>query len=178
MSRPLRALGDSRPQLGERVYVDEAACVIGDVTLGDDVSIWPTAVLRGDVNHIVIGARTNVQDASVCHVAHAGTYSPGAPLIVGDDVTVGHKAVLHACTVGDRCLIGINAVVMDFAVIEEDVLLAAGSLVTPRKVLRSGWLYAGAPAKRVRQLSDNDLAMLKYSADHYVKVKDRYRAEA
>lgn len=177
MSRPVRALGDTRPQLGERVYVDEAACVIGEVTLADDVSIWPTAVLRGDVNYIRIGARTNVQDASVCHVAHAGTYSPGSPLIVGEDVTVGHKAVLHACTIGDRCLIGINAVVMDFAVVEDEVLLAAGSLVTPRKVLRSGWLYAGSPAKPIRELKPEDRAMLKYSADHYVKVKDRYRAE-
>ncbi|MEO1576143.1 MAG: gamma carbonic anhydrase family protein [Pseudomonadota bacterium] len=178
MSRAIRSLGSDRPLLGARVYVDPASCVIGRVELGDDVSVWPMAVIRGDVHDICVGARTNVQDGCVFHVAHEGTYSPGSPLIVGDDVTVGHKAVLHACTVGNRCLIGINAVVMDFAVVEDDVLLAAGSLVPPKKVLRSGWLYAGAPAKRIRELSDDERAMLAYSAAHYVKVKDQYLAEA
>ncbi len=177
MTTPVRALGDATPRLGQRVYVDPASCIIGRVSIGDDSSIWPMAVIRGDVNDIEVGARTNVQDGSVFHVAHAGTYSPGAPLIVGDDVTVGHKAVLHACTVGDRSLIGINAVVMDFAVVESDVLLAAGSLVPPKKVLRSGWLYAGAPAKPIRELNDDERAMLAYSAAHYVKVKDQYLAQ-
>lgn len=174
MSDNLRTLGQATPQVGERVYVDPASVVIGDVIIGDDASIWPMAVVRGDVNYIRIGARTNVQDGAVFHVAHKGEYSPGAPLIVGDDVTVGHKAVLHACTVGDRCLVGINAVVMDHAVVEDDVLIAAGTLVTPRKVLRSGWLYAGAPARQVRELTARDREMLLYSAHHYVKVKDRY----
>ncbi|MFK8014302.1 MAG: gamma carbonic anhydrase family protein [Gammaproteobacteria bacterium] len=176
MNDAVRPLGDTAPVLGERVFVDPSSVVIGDVTLGDDVSIWPMAVVRGDVNYIRVGARTNVQDGSVFHVAHAGEFGPGAPLIVGEDVTVGHKAVLHACTVGDRCLIGINAVVMDHAVVEDDVLLAAGSLVTPRKVLRAGWLYAGSPAKAMRELKPEEVAMLKYSARHYVKVKDRHRA--
>ena len=177
MSDALRSLGEKAPVLGERVFVDPACVVIGDVVLGDDASIWPMAVVRGDVNYIRIGARTNVQDGSVCHVAHAGEFGPGAPLIVGEDVTVGHKAVLHACTIGDRCLIGINSVVMDRAVVEDDVLIGAGSLVTPGKVLRAGWLYAGLPARAMRELKLEERAMLKYSARHYVKVKDRYLAE-
>ena len=177
MTGPLRRLGADHPALGERVYIDPACCVIGRVTLADDVSIWPMAVLRGDVNFIEVGARTNVQDGSVFHVAHKGRFSPGSPLIVGEDVTVGHKAVLHACTVGNRCLIGTNAVVMDFAIVEDDVLLAAGSLVPQRKTLRSGWLYAGAPVKRIRELNEKELEMLAYSAAHYVKVKDQYLAQ-
>jgi carbonic anhydrase/acetyltransferase-like protein (isoleucine patch superfamily) len=177
MSDNVRALGDTAPVLGEGVYIDPAAVVIGDVVLGDQVSIWPMATVRGDVNYIRIGARTNVQDGCVLHVAHKGEFGPGAPLIIGDDVTLGHKAVLHACTVGDRCLVGINAVVMDHVVVEDEVLIAACSLVTPKKVLRSGWLYAGSPARAVRELNDREREMLLYSAHHYVRVKDRYLAE-
>jgi carbonic anhydrase/acetyltransferase-like protein (isoleucine patch superfamily) len=140
----LRAYDGHRPALGERVYVDPAAVVIGRVVLGDDASVWPMAVLRGDVNTIAVGARSNIQDASVLHVTHDGPYSPGGlPLVVGDDVTVGHAVTLHACIVGDRCLIGMNSCVLDGAVIEDEVMLGAGSLVPPGKRLESGGLYRG-----------------------------------
>jgi carbonic anhydrase/acetyltransferase-like protein (isoleucine patch superfamily) len=173
----LRAYDGRRPALGERVYVDPAAVVIGRVVLGDDASVWPMAVLRGDVNTIAVGARSNVQDASVLHVTHDGPYSPGGlPLVVGDDVTVGHAVTLHACTVGDRCLIGMNSCVLDGAVIEDEVMLGAGSLVPPGKRLESGGLYRGAPAVRTRALTEAELEMLRYSAAHYVRLKDRYLA--
>ena len=171
--RPFRR---KAPMLGERTYVDRSAVVIGDVVLGQDVSVWPTAVVRGDVNAIRVGARSNIQDGSVLHVTHDGPYTPGGfALEVGEDVTIGHQAVLHGCTIGNRCLIGINAVVMDDAVVDDDVLVAAGSLVTPAKHLRSGGLYAGQPARRVRDLTADEREMLRYSAGHSVRLKDKYR---
>ena len=166
-----------QPVIGARAYVDESAVVIGKVTLGDDASLWPMVVARGDVNTIRIGARSNIQDLSMLHVTHDGPYSPGGiPLIVGEDVTVGHKCLLHACTVGDRCLIGMGAIVMDGAVVEDDVLLGAGSLVSPGKRLESGHLYRGSPAQKIRLLTDSEREMLRYSAAHYVRLKDRYLA--
>jgi len=171
----LRGFEDAKPEMGQRVYVDPAAVVIGRVTLGDDVSVWPMAVIRGDVNEIVIGDRTNVQDGSVLHVTHDGPFSPGGlPLVVGADVTIGHRATLHACTVGDRCLIGMNACVMDGVVVEDDVLLAAASLVTPGQRLESASLYRGSPCRRVRDLAPRELEMLRYSAGHYVQLKDKH----
>jgi len=164
------------PVLGARVYVDECALVIGRVTLGDDASVWPFAVARGDVNRIEIGARTNIQDGSVLHVVHDGPATPGGlPLIIGDDVTIGHKAMLHAARIGHRCLIGMAAVVLDGAVIEDEVILAAGSVVPPRKRLASHGLYMGNPAKRMRELSGAEIEQLLYSARHYVKIKDSHR---
>jgi len=172
---PVRTFGEQRPVVGERVYLDATALVIGQVRIGDDTSLWPYVVARGDVNRISIGARSNIQDLSMLHVTHDGPYSPGGlPLIIGDDVTVGHKCLLHACTVGNRCLIGMGAVVMDGAVIEDDVLLGAGSLVSPGKRLQSGYLYRGNPAKQVRELRQDELEMLRYSAAHYVRLKDGY----
>lgn len=172
----LRPYLDVLPQLGERVYVDPAASVIGQVTLADDVSIWPGAVVRGDVNVIHIGARSNIQDGAVCHVTHDGPYSPGgAALTIGADVTVGHRAVLHACTIGARCLIGMGALVLDGAVLEEEVMLGAGALVPPGKRLDSGWLYVGSPARPARLLREAERGFLAYSAAHYVRLKDRYR---
>ena len=165
------------PELGARVYVDPAALVVGRVSMGDDASIWPMSVARGDVNFIRIGARTNIQDACVLHVTHDGPYSPGGlPLVIGDEVTVGHRATLHACTVGDRCLIGMSSTVLDGAVLEDDVFLAAGSLVPPGRRLAAAGLYRGRPAVRVRDLEARDLEMLRYSAAHYVRLKDRYLA--
>lgn len=164
------------PILGARVYVDECALVIGRVVLGDDASVWPFAVARGDVNRIEIGARTNIQDGCVLHVVHDGPAKPGGlPLIIGDDVTVGHKAMLHGARIGHRCLIGMAAVVLDGAVIEDEVVLAAGSVVPPNKRLESHGLYLGNPAKRVRELSTEEIVRLLYSAQHYVKVKDSHR---
>jgi carbonic anhydrase/acetyltransferase-like protein (isoleucine patch superfamily) len=155
--------------------VDESALVIGRAVLGDDVSLWPYSVVRGDVNSIRIGARSNIQDLSVLHVTHDGPYSPGGfPLVIGADVTVGHRCILHACAIGDRCLIGMGSIVMDGALIEDDVLLAAGSLVSPGKHLEAGHLYRGSPAQSVRPLTDTEREMLIYSASHYVRLKDSY----
>ncbi len=172
----LRDHQGAAPVLGERVYVDEWALVIGRVTLGDDVSLWPFAVARGDVNRIEIGARTNIQDGSVLHVVHDGPAVPGGlPLIIGEDVTVGHKAMLHAARIGNRCLIGMSSVVLDGAVLEDEVMLAAGSVVPPGKHLAARGLYLGNPAKRMRELTAAEIAGLLYSARHYVKIKDGYR---
>ena len=171
----VRPFNGEYPEIGERVWIDPAATVIGRVRLGDDVSIWPGTVLRGDVHRIQIGARSNIQDGSIAHVTHDGPYSPGGfPLIVGEDVTVGHAAVLHACRIGDRCLIGMGAIVLDGAVIESDVMLAAGSLVSPGKHLKSGWLYRGSPAQPARELTVQQLEALRYSAEHYVRLKNQY----
>lgn len=165
------------PVLGQRVYLDATAVVIGQVALGDDVSLWPCVVARGDVNRIHIGARTNIQDLSMLHVTHDGPYTPGGwPLRIGADVTVGHKCLLHACTVGDRCLIGMGSIVMDGAVIEDEVLLGAGSLVSPGKRLQSGYLYRGSPARKIRPLTDREREMLQYSAAHYLRLKNLYLA--
>lgn len=174
---PIRSYTGIKPVIGQRIYIDESAQVIGRVTLADDASLWPFVVARGDVNSISVGARSNIQDLTMLHVTHDGPYSPGGiPLIIGADVTVGHKCLLHACTVGDRCLIGMGAIVMDGAVVESDVLLAAGSLVSPGKRLESGFLYRGSPAQKVRPLTDGEREMLLYSAAHYVRLKDRYLA--
>lgn len=167
---------DHRPQLGAGTYVDEQALVLGDVIMGEDCSVWPMAVVRGDVNAIRIGARTNVQDNSTLHVTHDGPYSPGGQgLQIGDDVTIGHGVILHACTIGHRCLIGMGAVVMDKAVLEDEVYLAAGTLVPPGKTLQSGYLYRGSPAEQARPITDKERAFLKYSAEHYVRVKKRHQ---
>lgn len=177
MGRPpvIRPYNGILPTLGERVYVDEQAAVIGQVQLGDDVSLWPGAVVRGDVNRIEVGARTSVQDNAVLHCTHDGPYTPGGtPLIVGADVTVGHSVNLHACTIGRFCLIGIGSIVLDRVVIEDEVMLGAGSLVPPGKRLHSGWLYVGSPAKALRKLRPEEFENLRYSPGHYVRLKDRY----
>lgn len=173
----LRTYRGVAPQLGARVYVDPQACVIGRVTIGDDSSVWPMAVLRGDVHDIRIGARTSVQDGSVLHVVHDGPVAGGLPLAVGDDVTIGHSVTLHACTIGNRCLIGMGAIVLDGAVVEDEVIVAAGAVVPPRKRLPTRTLWVGNPARQVRTLSEEEAAQLVYSARHYVKVKDTYLAE-
>ena len=175
MSNHIRPWRGILPTLGERVYVDPAAAVIGQVTVGDDSSVWPMAVVRGDVNVITIGSRTSVQDGSVLHVTHDGPYNPGGyPLVVGNDVTIGHRAVLHGCTVGDRCLIGMGAIVMDNVLVEDDVIIAGGALVTPGTHCEARSLYLGSPARRTRALSGSEVEMLAYSAAWYVKVKDQY----
>lgn len=152
-----------------------AAVVIGKVTIGDDSSVWPTAVVRGDVHSIQIGSRTSIQDGSVLHVTHDGPYAPGGrALIIGSDVTVGHRVTLHACTIGNACLIGMGAILLDNVVTEDFVMIGAGSLVPPGKELKTGGLYVGSPVKRVRDLTEKEIAFLTYSAAHYVKVKDEY----
>lgn len=163
------------PRLAEGVYVDPAAHVVGDVEIGADASLWPCAVARGDVHRIRIGARTNVQDAAVLHVTHDGPYTPGGfPLLIGDDVTIGHAAVVHACTIGDACLIGMHATVLDGVVVQRHSMIGAGAVVTPGKVVGEGELWIGNPARRVRTLSDGEIERLYYSAQHYVRLKNRY----
>jgi len=171
----IRPYRNRLPRLGARAYVDPAAVLIGDVELGDDVSLWPCTVVRGDVNFIRIGARTNVQDGAVLHVTHDGPYSPGGfPLVIGADVTVGHSAILHACTVEDACLIGMHATVLDGAVVRKHAMVGAGAVVTPGKIVGEGELWLGNPARCVRKLDAAQIEALYYSAKHYVKLKDEY----
>lgn len=167
------------PRLGARVYVDPAAVLIGDVELGDDVSLWPCTVVRGDVNCIRIGARTNVQDGAVLHVTHDGPYSPGGfPLVIGADVTVGHSAILHACTIEDACLIGMHATVLDGAIVRKHGFVAAGAVIAPGKIVGEGELWIGNPARCVRKLDAAQIEALYYSAKHYVRLKDEYLTPA
>lgn len=163
------------PRLAGGVYVDPAAVVIGDVEIGEDASLWPCAVARGDVHSVRIGARTNVQDGAVLHVTHAGEYTnEGFPLLIGADVTIGHGAVVHACTVEDACLIGMHATILDGAVIRRHSLVGAGAVVSPGKVVGEGELWLGNPARCVRRLSDEEIERLYYSARHYVRLKNQY----
>jgi carbonic anhydrase/acetyltransferase-like protein (isoleucine patch superfamily) len=165
------------PQVGERVFLHSSCQVIGDVTIGDDSSVWCNTVLRGDVNRIVIGRCSNVQDLTMGHVSHKTTDKPdGSPLMIGDYVTVGHSVILHGCQIGNECLIGMGSIVMDDVVIPDRVMVGAGSLISPGKVLESGMLYMGRPAKAVRALTEEELAYLKYSAEHYQRVKNNYLA--
>jgi carbonic anhydrase/acetyltransferase-like protein (isoleucine patch superfamily) len=169
----LRHFKNSQPVVGKNVFIDDSAIVIGDVLIGDDVSIWPATVVRGDVESIRIGAGTNIQDGSILHVSHAGDYSAeGHPLTIGKGVTIGHSAVVHACTVGDCCLIGIGAIIMDDAVLEDYVMLGAGALVPPGKKLEGGYLYVGVPAKQVRPLKESEKEFLEYSYNNYILLKD------
>jgi len=171
----IRAYRGHSPKLGARVFIDPAAVVIGDVELGDDVSVWPCAVIRGDMHRIRVGARTSVQDNVTLHITHASKFSPdGWPLHIGDDVTIGHGVCLHGCTIGNRVLVGIGATVLDGAVVENDVVIAAGALVPPGKKLQSGYLYVGSPAKQARPLKDTEKAFFTYSAANYAKLKDEY----
>jgi carbonic anhydrase/acetyltransferase-like protein (isoleucine patch superfamily) len=172
----IRPFDSYLPTLGERVYVDPTALVIGDVQLGEDSSVWPSAVIRGDLHRIRIGDRCSIQDGSVLHITHVGPFEPeGFPLTLGNDVTVGHRAVLHGCTIGNRVLIGIGAIVMDGAYIEDEVMIAAGSLVPPGKRLSSGYLYVGSPVKSARPLTDKEREFLTYSTANYARLKEKYR---
>jgi len=174
----IRSFENKRPQLGAGTWVDESAQVIGDVVLGADCSVWPCAVIRGDMHQIRIGDRVSVQDNAVLHITHDSSFNPGGfGLSVGDDVTLAHQVMLHGCTVGSRVMIGMQAIVMDGAVIEDEVILAAGSLVSPGKRLQSGFLYRGRPAVPVRALTEEERVFLSYVAGNYVKLKDRYIAE-
>lgn len=166
-----------QPQLGQRIFISPQAHVSGAVSLADDVSIWPMAVLRGDVNQITIGARCNIQDNAVLHVTHEGPDTPeGGPLILAEDVTVGHGVILHACSIGPRCLIGMGAIIMDRVVLEADVMIAAGAVVTPGTRVSGRTLWKGNPARLSRELSQREIDMLQYSAAHYVRLKDLYLA--
>ncbi len=172
----LRQFEKHTPIIHPTAYIDKSALVIGEVDIGEDSSVWPMTVIRGDVNHIKIGQRSNIQDASVLHVTHASeeyTTKTGYPLIIGDDVTIGHKALLHACIIGNRVLVGMGSIIMDGVVVEDETIIGAGSLVPPQKTLESGYLWMGSPAKKIRPLSDKEKVYLQYSAEHYVRLKVR-----
>ncbi|TFW17203.1 gamma carbonic anhydrase family protein [Duganella callida] len=174
---PVSAYLNTFPVMGEGLYLHATATVIGDVTIGKDCSIWCNTVLRGDVNRIVIGDCTNVQDFAMGHVSHRNAAKPdGSPLIIGNYVTIGHQAMLHGCTIGNECLIGMGSTIMDDVVVQDRVMVGAGSLVPPGKVLQSGYLYVGSPVRRIRELTPEEIAYLKYSAEHYVRVKNNYLA--
>ncbi len=176
MDDNIRPYLDQRPRLGKRVYIDEAARVIGDIVLGDDVSVWPFTVIRGDVNFVRIGDRTNVQDGTVVHVSHDGPHAKlgGFATVIGADCTIGHKAIVHACRIEDACLVGMGSTVLDGAVIQKHGFLGAGALLPPGKVMGEGEMWLGAPARFARKLSDAEIEALFYSANHYVKLKDEY----
>ena len=171
----LRPYKGVSPHFSDSVYIDSSAVLVGDIRLDDDASIWPLVAARGDVNHIRIGKRSNVQDGSVLHVTRKSEHNPdGFPLIIGDDVTIGHKAMLHGCTLGNRILVGMGAIILDGVIIEDDVMLAAGALVPPNKTLKSGFLYVGSPAQAARPLKDSEMQFLAQSADNYVRLKNEY----
>ncbi len=173
---PIESYQTLHPKLGEGVFLHASATVIGDVELGDEVSVWPGVVIRGDVNAIRIGARSNIQDNAVLHVSHRRATDPeGSPLSIGRDVTVGHAVILHGCAIGDECLIGMGSLVMDKAVVQPRVLVAAGSLVPEGQVLESGWLYLGRPARAVRRLTPEELDYFAYQAGNYARLAREYR---
>lgn len=163
------------PKIAASAYVDESAVVIGDVVIGDDSSIWPLCAVRGDTNTIRIGMRSNLQDGSVMHVTHRYAEAPqGYPVVIGDDVTIGHKVLVHGCTIEDRVLIGMGSTLMDGAVIRSEVLLGAGSLVVEGQELEGGYLWMGRPAKRRRALTDEERGWFTYVAKHYAELKNDY----
>ncbi len=171
----IRSYQGISPSIADHVYIDDSAVVIGDVSIGEHSSVWPMTVVRGDVNSVAIGARTNIQDGSVLHVTHQHETIPdGYALTIGNDVTVGHKVILHGCTIKDQCLIGMGACVMDGVLVESKVLLGAGSLVPMGKVLEGGFLWLGNPVRKVRPLTKAEFDWLDYSAAHYVDLKNRY----
>ncbi|SEI12256.1 Carbonic anhydrase or acetyltransferase, isoleucine patch superfamily [Rheinheimera pacifica] len=175
----IRAYKGITPKLASGVYIDESSVLVGDIELAEDVSIWPLVAARGDVNYIRIGARTNIQDGSVLHLSRPSRGKPaGSPLIIGEDVTVGHKVMLHGCTLGNRILVGMGAIVMDDVIVEDEVIIGAGSLVPPGKRLQSGYLYVGSPVKQARPLNEAEKAFLAESAANYVVLKNEYLAEA
>lgn len=175
MKNNIRPYRNAVPHIAAGCYIDDMAVVIGEVSLAANVSVWPFAVIRGDVNRISVGAGSNIQDHCMLHVSHKTAAKPaGSPLAIGEEVTVGHHVTLHGCTIGNRVLVGMNSVVLDDAVIEDDVIIGAGSLVPPRKHLQSGYLYLGSPVRRVRLLTSEEYVFLPDSAHNYIKVMQNY----
>ncbi|MCU7891300.1 MAG: gamma carbonic anhydrase family protein [Candidatus Thiodiazotropha sp. (ex Ustalcina ferruginea)] len=174
----LRRFESHHPQIAEDTWIDDTAVVIGDVSIASQASVWPMCVIRGDVHRIRIGARTNIQDGSVLHVSHDSYYLPGGrPLIIGEDVTVGHRVLLHGCDIADSCFIGMGSTILDGAVLEPRTMLGAGSLVPQGRTLQGGYLWLGQPARRVRALSDQELEIIGYTAKHYVQLTKRHKLE-
>ncbi|AFJ02501.1 carbonic anhydrase, family 3 [Methylophaga frappieri] len=174
----IKAFGGYTPQLGQQVWVDDSAVIIGDVVIGDDSSVWPHVSIRGDMHWIRIGQRTSIQDNACLHITHASDHNPdGFPLQIGDDVTIGHQAMLHGCTIGNQVLVGMAAIILDGAIIDDNVVIGAGALVPPGKQLESGYLYLGSPVKQIRKLTDQEKAYFKYACQNYVRLKNDYLAE-
>lgn len=168
----IRAYKGKRPVIASSAYVDAASVIIGDVVIGDDASIWPLVVVRGDVNSIRIGARTNIQDGSILHVM-----KDEYPLILGDEITVGHSVTLHGCTIESRCLIGMRATILNGVVVGEGSIVAAGTLLTERTIIPPRSLVVGAPGKVKRALTAIDQATIDRYAQRYVEYKEIYRKE-
>lgn len=173
----IRTFEEHTPNIHQSCFIDQSAVVIGQVSIGKDSSVWPLTVIRGDIHTISIGQRTSIQDGTVIHVTHDGPFNPGGyPTSIGDDVTVGHNVMLHGCTIGNRVLIGMGATVMDGVVVEDEVIVGAGSLVPPGKRLEKGHLYVGSPVKKLRKLSEKECEYFVYSANKYAELKDRHIA--
>tara|TARA_B100000579_G_C22796152_1_gene837241 strand:- start:635 stop:1165 length:531 start_codon:yes stop_codon:yes gene_type:complete len=167
----IRKFKNFSPDIHKNAYIDDSAIVIGNVTIDEDSSVWPKTVIRGDVQQVRIGARTNIQDGSILHVTSDNEFTPGGvPLEIGNDVTIGHGAILHACEIEDLCLIGTGTIILDGATIRTNSMLAAGSLVGPNKIIESGILYKGSPAKPIRDLTDQEIKYISFSSKHYVRV--------
>jgi len=172
----IRKFESKQPRIHSTTFIDNTALVLGDVQIGENSSIWPFTVIRGDVNTIQIGNNTNIQDNSVLHVTHDGPYNPGGfDLKVGNNITVGHRVILHGCHIGDSCLIGMGSTIMDGVIIESHNIIGAGSLVTPNKHLESGYLWMGSPARKIRKLTDEEIESIEYSALNYVKLKNQHK---
>ncbi len=169
----IRSYKGKRPTIAVSAYIDAASVIIGDVVIGEDASIWPLCVVRGDVNYIRIGARTNIQDGSILHVM-----KDEYPLILGDDITVGHSVTLHGCTIESRCLIGMRATILNGVAVGEGSIIAAGTLLTERTVIPPRSLVVGSPGKIKRQLTPIDQATIDRYAQRYVAYKDIYREES
>ncbi len=166
----IKSYGGKRPDIHSSSYVEDSAQVIGDVTIGENSSVWFNAVIRGDVNYIKIGSKTNIQDSCVLHVTK-GTH----PLIVGDDVTVGHSVTLHGCRIKDRCLIGMGAIILDGAEVGEDAVVGAGALVKEGMKVEPGTLVVGVPARVARNLTDQEVERIKRSAENYIGYMNDYK---
>lgn len=172
----IRNFKDKKPEIHPSTFVDESALVLGEVKIGKNCSIWPMTVVRGDVNTIQIGNNTNIQDNSVLHVTHDGPYNPGGyNLKIGNNITVGHRVILHGCQIDDSCLIGMGSTIMDGVIVESNNIIGAGSLVTPNKHLESGYLWMGSPARKVRKLNAEEIESIQYSAKNYVALKNQHQ---
>lgn len=168
----IKSFKGNTPQLHESVFVAETAVLIGKIEMGENASVWYNAVLRGDVDWIRIGRGSNIQDGAVMHCS-----TGVGPTIIGEEVTVGHRAIVHGATVGNNCLIGMNATVLDKAVLEDNVVVAAGAVVLEGAHLESGWLYGGIPAKKLKQISPQQIQLVKWSSQHYMEEAKEYMAE-
>jgi carbonic anhydrase/acetyltransferase-like protein (isoleucine patch superfamily) len=178
MDHSIRSHDGTYPSLSQGVFIDQAATVIGMVSLGEDVSVWPGAVIRGDMHSISVGARSNIQDNAVLHITHSSAFNPdGWPLQIGEDVVVGHSAILHGCNIGSRVLVGNGAIINDGVVVENEVIIGSGCLVPPGKTLESGYVYVGNPCKKLREITASEKRFFTYSAANYVKLKNKYLAQ-